>query len=366
MALKKFWISILFCTLLAGAAQARSTVIDARNADTLKMTIQAIAADMSELERKQFGQDVMLINMSSVRGLGRLRERDLFWPRYSVIFSSGPELFSEMALEAGEELDGKTAGLIKKYADSLRSEWYSIHLKSLEADRNKVKLWLDAIPPRIKEYRALNSELEPRSKRYKIARSKAVILDELTAELGVNYNFVRGSATVKNMLDVPFSEFYVIVSFEFPSIPGYVYQRSFGIKLEEELAPGKVASNILFEDRNQQRAVRKEIPRENLTPKDVLNHSKFTDKRMAIASSVEFSAYHQASEIIRYSRWSEVEYPDGSTHNSDIEKCEKIKTDFIELIRNYDSIIERVSSAVINPKPINIRAPNLSFYKAEC
>jgi len=114
----RFVLSMAIALILAACSSEGGATkeIDATNAVTLGASITAISEEMSEAERKEFGQSLLTIYSGTRRGLAQI---DMFPDNYSRAFSDG-DMFRTLSLDATELIDGKRPAELASIASDLR------------------------------------------------------------------------------------------------------------------------------------------------------------------------------------------------------------------------------------------------------
>ena len=114
----RFVLSMAVALILAACSSEGGATkeIDATNAVTLGASITAISEEMSEAERKEFGQSLLTIYSGTRRGLAQI---DMFPDNYSRAFSDG-DMFRTLSLDATELIDGKRPAELASIASDLR------------------------------------------------------------------------------------------------------------------------------------------------------------------------------------------------------------------------------------------------------
>lgn len=246
----KYAVAILaMCLTLTACGKS----IDAKNADTLRVSLQSIGKNMSEAERMDFAQDIYAIYETERReSIEDVRLRNLYdTSDYEILFASSGEnselatlfgdVFADLAGTAGSALDGKSPKSLAKSADTVRS-------KSFAHEAQNFKLKIEGINQEL-------SDFQQAKKDYATARDAAIahkkVLDAKKSSVfqdvsissmmidGRRRVIVSGNLKITNTSDTPIRSARGRLRANVNEIPDAEYSQSITYKLDPPLAPNE-------------------------------------------------------------------------------------------------------------------------------
>lgn len=187
------------------AACGGSPRLDATNVETFKTSLAEMVADMPEADRRSLAQDIYVIVRS--RSDQRVSPNELYIHNYEQFLGSGSTSFfggggfAQIVLNAGDQLDKKTAEQIKRSAVQARSEIYLSWIAELEAIKQSRLNW---IPKYMEDMATINESLTEVQSR--IASSDRAIREAVSNLVVVNHEAGRrdfaNAVTVTGRIDL--------------------------------------------------------------------------------------------------------------------------------------------------------------------
>lgn len=255
MSCKQFIAGIVVLGCVGGLAGCGSAALDAKNGDTLQASVQALGADMSEAERATFGQDFIAVAEHAMAedrmpSLSRLYSDD-----YTYLFRNDPGalsegLYAEIALEAGERLDGMTAKSLHAAATDVRRDVLRANAIQSEERAEEAMAMIEAVRDTSAQRQAELDAAKAAEVDNTAQRDTAIGNLRLTWK-----SYTRGQtrpsydalADVTNHAAVPVKGVNFVTTATFPDQPGHSLRALLGyVELDPPLAPGETRKDVAF------------------------------------------------------------------------------------------------------------------------
>lgn len=217
--LVKGLLAALTIQFLAGC----SAKIDATNTETFYASLSEIMREMSEPEKRQMGQDLMLLSLHRDEGMDEVGLDDLY-SRYYKVFVPGQrgrdeqiDIYRGLLLSASDLVEGKSHQAIHQDADAIRREWFSVVLTNRKEYKERVREALPAMQKKYAELKGKLGDFEQKSaelQKKKEAMNPVAKINKLVVDKSRFFpvNAIEASVELSNTLDKPISEIRVDLS----------------------------------------------------------------------------------------------------------------------------------------------------------